>query len=89
MLGTNAVLEEMLVHAERYGFKVNNVFKMGGQKIEIPKLELCDEDWEIMEMFISAKKASLNLAFVVMLYHFPEKFNYENLQIFINSEVRR
>ena len=84
MLGTNALLEEMFVHAEQYGFKVNNIFKMGGQKIEIPKLELSDDDWEIVEMFVFSRKASLNLAFVVMLHHFPEKFNYENFQIFIN-----
>lgn len=87
MLGTNAVLEEMLVHADQYGFKVSNVFKMSGQTIEIPKLELSDEDWEIVEMFISTKKASLNLVFVVMLHHFPEKFNYENLQIFSSGSL--
>lgn len=84
MLGTNALLEEGLSYVELYGFNVSHVLKMNGQSMDIEKLVLSDEDWEILEMFISHKRDSLNLAFVVMLRHYPEKFNYDNLKIFMD-----
>jgi len=89
MLGTNAVLEEMLAQAELQGANVNSTFNMGGRKINIPKLKLSDADWEILEIFLSRRGASLNLVFIVMLYHFPEKFNYENLMIFMGSGSKK
>jgi hypothetical protein len=88
MLGTNALLEECLSYTELYGFKLGGVLKMNGQAVEIKQLVLSDEDWEILEMFISHKRASINLAFVVTLCHFPEKFNYDNLKIFMDCGNR-
>lgn len=80
----NPVLEEMLAHAELQGTSCNSMFDLNGQKINIPRLKLSDLDWEMLESFISHSNASINLIFVIMLFHFQEKFDYQNLMNFIN-----
>lgn len=81
--GRNPFLEEMLTLAER-GEKIGETFKIGGQNIHIRKLELSDEDFETLEIFLQ-RNAGLNLVFAIMLYHYPERFNYKNLKVFMDS----
>jgi hypothetical protein len=91
MLGNNEFLEEMFSRAEVCGTKFSNIFRFNNQKIDISKLALFHDDWVILEMYLS-RKACINLVFIIMVYHFFEKFDEENLQIFRelgNSQVRK
>lgn len=89
MNGGNAFLEEMLVLGEQKGTSFSKVFNLNGQKIYIPTMELTDEDFEVLNMYIQRKNGSLTLVFVVMIYHFFDRFNEENLNVFINSGSKK
>lgn len=76
--------EEMFAQAELFGSTCSRYFRMNNRTIDIKTLESDDETWSMVKFSIDLKRGGLNLAFTVMLCHFPEKFDQENLNIFMN-----
>jgi len=77
------MIDEMFSHAELKGSTCNRYFFLQRKRVDIKSLRPSDNTWPAIEMYIHLKNGALNLAFVMTLYHFPDKFNSENLQIFI------
>lgn len=91
MDGNNAFLAEMFAEGVILGTRFSNVFRFNNKKIDISKLDLSEDDWSIVEMYL-ARGSCIDLVFIIMIYHFPEKFDDENIQTFKdlgNSQVRK
>ena len=89
MLETNPTLEDVLSHADVYGSATADVVKISGQNVRLSKMQLSDDDWPTIDMYLNRKKGCVNLVFVLMVFHFPKRFDYENLGIFMDSGGKR
>jgi|GEM_PF-7133460 len=89
--GSSNLLAEMLANAEVNDFRLSRFFNLERRRIDIFKMELTDQDLTILKLFVNKFSPAINLAFLIMAYHFPDSLNRENLYVFKtcgNKEIK-